>query len=157
MNMEHLINKFEAYAENLKEIKHDRNSRFDRAFLHLDIEDFQQSLIDGMKFPALLLQTPEVGKEGFYDNITETYSFTWLILNKGTKVQAIAQAKAISDKILNRLATDIQTDEEIYSVVQGTDEGVFGPMGDIYGWGVSIVLESGYNGELNNEDWEDLA
>lgn len=160
MNIEELITRFEHYATVLKEIKHDPSKRNTRAFLHLDIQDLQESLTSGLKFPAVLLQTPEISKNGDnYDNINEELIFTFLVIhasrNKG-KTQLIAESKKITDKIFNRLATDIKGDAD-YGVLTGTDEGEFGPMGELYGWGVSCSIISPYDAEIDPTDWTDLG
>src|SRR5690606_18571826 len=98
-----------------------------------------------MKFPALLLQTPDTSKSGNYDSRSENMNFTYLVVNHDegkTKAALVSEAKTISDAIFNRLSLDAAQDEEIYGVIEGTDEGVFGPFQNMWGWAVSVSLES---------------
>src|SRR5690606_31284413 len=130
MNIEELVNRFEYYAINHPAIKHDPTNRRGVAFVHLDIEDLQEKLTSGLKFPSLLIQTPGVEKDGDYDNKHENYGFTFVVLNHDSdksKAQLIGEAKAIADTIYSRLNVDIQDTEVIYGVLDGTDEGMFGP------------------------------
>lgn len=160
MNIEELINRFEFYAQNHPAIKHDPSVRFGVAFLHLDIEDLQEKLTDGVKFPSLLIQTPGVEKDGDYDNKHENYGFTFVVLNsdrRKSKAQLIGEAKAIADTIYKRLNVDIQDAEVNYGVLDGTDEGMFGPInGEVYGWAVSLNIEAPFDAELKAADWLDL-
>lgn len=159
MNIEEIVNRFEHYAKTHKDLQHDPSSRLTVAFLHLDIEELQSALTEGIKFPALVLQTPGVEKKGNYDNRSEVTDFTFLVVNhdrKKKKAKLISEAKIISDAIFNRLSLDAQENEEVYGVIDGTDEGVFGPLDDIYGWGVSIGIESPLDAEVNPADWSDL-
>lgn len=160
MDIEKLIEKFEHYAITLKSVMHDPSDRFSKAFINIDLEDLQSAAIDGMKFPAILLQTPEASKSGdSHDNMYEHISFTFIVLDNNvskTKSQLIKTSKAIADCIYNRLFLDIQEDSPIYGVITGTDEGVFGPMGNIYGWAVSVEIRTPYDGELQINDWTDL-
>lgn len=160
MKIEDLINRFEHYAKTLKSVRHDPDKRTERAFLHLDIEDLQESITSGLKFPAILVQTPEYGKGGEnYDNLNEKINFTFLVLDSGsrkTKLQKISKSKKIADLLYARLLTDVNELEPLYGAIVGTDEGVFGPMGDIYGWGVSCDISTAFDGELKPEDWTNL-
>lgn len=161
MRIEDLINRFEHYAKTLKGVLHDPSSRTGRAFLHLDIEDLQESITNGLKFPAILIQTPEYGKGGAnYDNLNEKINFTFVVLDSGskkTKLQKISKSKKIADLLYSRLLIDMNESEPLYGAIIGTDEGVFGPMGNIYGWGVSCDISTAFDGELKSEDWTDLG
>src|SRR5690606_14491428 len=126
MNIEELINRFEFYAQNHPGIKHDPETRFGTAFLHLDIENLQERLTDGVKVAAVLIQTPGVETNGELDNRNEQLGFTYVVLNqdpKKSKAKLLGEAKAISDALYSRLSTDIQTSDVIYGLVEGTDEG----------------------------------
>jgi len=159
MQITPLKDRFEFYAKNLKEIGHNSSQIKEKAFFHVDLEEIQQALSEGIKFPALYLQTPEVEKSGVYDNMSEIFDFTFVVMMKGTadKTALYDQAKMISDKIINRLMHDVNT-EVLPGVISGTNEGKFGPVGDcLYGWAVSCSVSDGYNAEVNSIDWEDLA
>lgn len=152
-----LVARFEHYAINLKEIAHLPGDRRNNAFMHLDIESLQDAVSSGIKFPALFIQTPDVEKASVYDNISEQYNFTFIILLKKTSTKAVLidSAKAISDKIYNRLMLDTNSGL-IPGVLPGSDEGIFGPMSDeLYGWAKSMSINDGYDGEVNQTDWED--
>lgn len=154
-----LVDRFKYYAVNLREIKHNPDVRRENRFFHIDLENLQEALTNGASFPALFLQTPEVDKNGAYDNMGEQFNFTFVVvapLKNLTKAQVIDVCKKISDKILNRLMLDVSA-EIIPGVIGGTNEGIFGPVGDgLYGWGVSIAISNAYNAEVNAADWEDL-
>lgn len=155
-----LIARFEYYAKNLKEIKHNNLVARESRFFHIDLENLQEALTNGASFPAIYLQTPEVDKAGAYDNMSEQYAFTFVVvdqLHKTTKAVLLDRCKKITDKILNRLMLDVAS-EIIPGVIDGSNEGVFGPAGDgLYGWAVSISISEAYNAETLAEDWEDLA
>jgi len=159
MRIEDLINRFEFYAENHPEVKHDPANRSSRAFLNLDLESLQEAVTSGLKFPSILIQTPGVEKDGNYDNLNEAFSFTYIVLNSSRKKQKrelISQAKSISDTIFSRFLTDVQTLDFLYGVIDGSDEGAFGPTNEIYGWAVSLVISSPFDGELKADNWLDL-
>lgn len=159
MQITPLKERFEFYATNLKEIAHNPAVFKEHAFFHVDLERIQTALSEGIKFPALYLQTPEVETAGAYDNMSEVFDFTFVVMLKGRADRSILfdQAKAISNKILNRLMADVAL-EVLPGVVAGTNQGVFGPVGDeLYGWAVSCAISDGYNAELNANDWEDLT
>lgn len=159
MRIEDLIDKFEHYAKTLKSVKHDPSDRMQCAFLHLDMEDLDDSLINGLKFPAIVIQSPEFSKGGNYDNLSEAISFTFLVLKSGSdtsKLLKITESKAIADLLYSRLLIDVNTDEKLYGTIIGTDEGVWGPKGNIWGWGVSCEISAPFSGELKPEDWMDL-
>lgn len=159
MQITPLKDRFEFYATNLKEIGHNPLQIKEKAFFHVDLEEIQQALSEGIKFPSLYLQTPEVEKSGVYDNMSEIFDFTFVVMMKGTadKTALFDQAKLISDKIINRLMYDVAIDL-LPGVISGTNEGKFGPVGDgLYGWAVSCSVSDGYNAEINPNDWEDLA
>lgn len=155
-----LVARFEYYAKNLKEIKHTNLVARENRFFHVDLESLQDALTNGASFPAIYLQTPEVDKSGAYDNMSEQYAFTFVVvdqLHKITKAELLERCKKITDKILNRLMLDVST-EIIPGIIDGSNEGIFGPAGDgLYGWGVSISISEAYNAEVINKDWEDLA
>lgn len=158
MEISPLVDRFEFYATNLIDISHDPASRRNRAFMHLDIEDLQLALSEGIHFPALFLQTPEVEKQGASDNIIEQFSFTFtIVLQKtGTKAALLDSAKKIADKIYNLLLLDI-ADGVLPGSISGTNEGILGPMGDgLYGWAVSLSISDGYDGEIKQSDWKHL-
>lgn len=160
MNIEELVNRFEHYATTHKDLQHDPSDRFNIAFIHLDIEELQIQLKDGMKFPALLLQTPDVSKGGNYDSRSENVNFTYLVVNHDktkSKAELISESKVIADAIFNRLSVDAADNEEVYGVIEGTDEGMFGPFQDMWGWAVSINLESPVDAEVKAQDWLDLS
>lgn len=155
-----LVDRFEHYAKNLNEIKHNPAVRKETRFFHVDLENLQDALTNGASFPGLYLQTPEIDKNGAYDNMSEQFAFTFVVvmpLKNGNKGQLIDTCKKITDKIINRLMLDV-TREIIPGVIAGTNEGIFGPVGDgLYGWGVSIAIADAYNAEVNTADWEDLS
>lgn len=159
MNITALIERFEYYAINLKDIKHDPEDSRNKAFFHVDIDSIQQAVLSGIKFPALFLQTPEVEKGGAYDNMSESFDFTYVILFKGTpstKAAIFDQAKLLSDKVFNRLMLDVATGF-LPGILSGTQEGQFGPMTDsIYGWGKSMAISDAYDAEAKQTDWEDV-
>lgn len=157
-----LINHFCDYAINLKELNHDPDPKKfrDRAFFHLDFEEIQSALREGCKFPLMLLITPEVGKNGDIDNLTEAWEASYLILDRcektSDKANCLDRCKKIADKVYSRMISDAGTFFD-GSLVQ-TDEGMVGPTGDkLYGWIVSFGFTQAYNGELNSNDWEDLV
>jgi len=152
-----LVDRFEHYAVNLKEIKHVKGDK-KKSFMHLDLETLQQALTSGIKFPALFLQTPDVEKAGSYDNMSEQFDFTYVIVMKlgTTKAKLIDDTKQISDKIFNRTLQDAQLGI-LPSVTPGSSEGLFGPVGDgLYGWAKSMAIATGYDGQVVDTDWEDL-
>lgn len=159
MRIEDLINRFEFYAINHPEIKHNPAIRSGCAFLNLDLESLQDATTSGLKFPAILIQTPSVEKGGNYDTLNEAFSFTYIVLNssrKKQKLELISQAKSISDTILSRFLSDVQSLDFLYGVIDGSDEGAFGPANEIYGWAVSLVVSTPFDGELKAENWLDL-
>lgn len=155
-----LVARFEYYAQNLKEIKHNNLVARENRFFHIDLENLQEALTNGASFPAIYLQTPEVDKSGAYDNMSEQYAFTFVVvdqLHKITKAVLLDRCKKITDKILNRLMLDVAVNI-IPGVIDGSNEGVFGPAGDgLYGWAVSISISDAYKAETLAEDWEDMA
>jgi hypothetical protein len=160
MNIEELVNRFRHYATTHKDLRHDPSNRLSIAFIHLDIEELQIQLKDGMKFPALLLQTPDTSKSGNYDSRSENMNFTYLVINhddRKDKATLISEAKTIADAIFNRLSVDAAQEEEIYGVIEGTDEGMFGPHQGMWGWAVSVSLESPVDAEVKAQDWLDLS
>lgn len=76
---------------------------------------------------------------------------------KKTKAALISEAKNIADAIFNRLSVDAVQDEEIYGDIEGTDGGVFGPFQEMWGWAVSVSLESPVDAEVKAQDWLDLV
>lgn len=157
MKVDELVSLFKHYAENHVEIQHnDADTR--KGFLHLDIEELQANLTNGLKFPSMLLQTPGVEKDGGYDNRSETFEFTFVVLcfeDKKKKPELLTQAKLITDSIFNRLSADAATND--YGEIVGTDEGLFGPFdGGVYGWAVSTALVSPMHGEVVPAEWLDL-
>ena len=162
MNIAELSARFEFYAAKNKSINHDANSKL-KGFLQVDVQDVQVSIKNGIKFPCLLLQTPEVEKDGGIDNITEHYEGSFVVLQQcdvnqtaAFKMNLLYECKLICDQIFNRMIVD--SDEYFEGAQIKTSEGSFGPIaGGVYGWGVNFGFEQGYNGELNPDDWEDLA
>lgn len=154
-----LVARFEHYAKNHKSIKHDPAVRRQNRFFHLDLENLQEALTNGANFPALFLQTPDVEKNGAYDNMSEHYDFTFIVVDvkKLDKANLFDAAKTISDAIYNRLLADV-ANEVIPGMVAGTTEGMFGPVGDgLYGWAVSCSISNAYSAELSLSDWGDLS
>ena len=154
-----LVDRFEFYAQNHKAIRHDPTSK-KPSFLHIEVAELIKAAQAGLKLPALLIQTPEVEKSGSYDNLSEDWSFTFVIyqqLGKRTKAQLIDDCKEISDDIINMVMSDIQLDI-LPSLVPGSNEGLFGPLVDnIYGWGISLSIVDGYYGEVNPDKWLHLT
>lgn len=159
MTITELKDRFEFYAINHVKINHSLTDRKRKSFFHVDIEEIQQALTEGVQFPALFLQTPEVEKTSAFDNISENFAFTFVVLFKHQENKTIIfdQAKAITDSIYNRISIDI-LEGILPGIIEGSDEGKFGPIGDgVRGWGVSIAVSDGYNGEVKTTDWRDLA
>lgn len=159
MTITEIKDRFEFYAINHVEINHSITDRKKRSFFHVDIEEIQQALTDGVQFPALFLQTPEVEKTSAFDNISENFAFTFVVLFKqnDNKTLIFDRAKAITDSIYNRISVDI-LEGILPGIIEGSDEGKFGPIGDgIRGWGVSIAVSDGFDGEVKQKDWRDLA
>lgn len=160
MDIDVLVNRFEYYATNLLEISHIALDKKECAFFHIDLEEIQRAVTNGIKFPALYLQTPEVSKSGSYDSESESFDFTFVIvLKKGRneKSTIFNQAKKLTDKIYNRIKADV-TLGEIPGTIEGANEGAFGPITDLlYGWAVSIAISDGYDAEVNPKDWRDLS
>lgn len=155
-----LVERFLYYAVNLKEIKHNPEVRRENRFFHVDLENLQDALTNGASFPAIYLQTPEVDKAGAYDNMSEQYSFTFVLVmqkHKQTKAELMDACKKITDKILNRLMLDV-ANQIIPGIIDGSNEGLFGPVGDeLFGWGVSVAISNAYDAEVTVTDWEDLT
>lgn len=162
MNIAELGNRFEFYAINIKEIKHDPTAQ-KKAFLLCDVQDVQVSIKNGLKFPCLLMQTPEVEKEGDTDSIIEHFEGSFVVLDayspRGTAAEKLAvynDCKAIADKIYKRMIKD--SDEYFEGALVRTSEGSFGPVaGELLGWGVNFGFEQGFDGETDPDDWEDLS
>ena len=160
MDIAALVDRFEHYAATNKELRHVKDSERNQAFYHIDLEDYQQALSWNAKPMGLLLQTPEVEKDGIYDNVTEAYDFTFVVLNhrpRVAKAVLVNEAKIVADKIFNRLMRDASNDEDTYGMLEGTAEGIFGPVSDgVYGWAVAVTVTAPYDGEVNPADWTDL-
>ena len=161
MNIAELAARFEYYAVNNKQIAHDPASD-SKSFLLCDVQDVQVSIQNGLKLPCMLMQTPDVEKDGDYDNITEHFEGSFVILDSfpagsdaATKIAIIDRCKAISDKVYNRMLKDADTYFD--GALVKTAEGSFGPVSNVLlGWGVNFGFEQGYNGEVDNDDWADL-
>lgn len=155
MDIAALITLFESYAVRLKAIGHVPDSERDQAFFNIDLEDFQDALPRRTKPVSLLLQTPDAEKMNKYDNMAERYDFSFVVLNhkpRARKAVIISEAKSIADKILNHFLQDARTLN--FGTLEGTDEGVFGPVSDgVYGWAIVVSLVHPYNAELNPDDW----
>lgn len=154
-----LVERFEFYATNLKAIKHDPTKPTTNRFVHFDLENLSEALTTGLSFPALMVQTPEAEKSGNNDNLSEAHEFTFIVIfpKESIKSMALSKAKRVTDAIFNRLLLDV-LNEIIPGTIQGTSEGIFGPTADqMYGWAVNIAIADGYNGEVDPNDWEDIA
>lgn len=160
MKVSDLVTRFEYYAQHNKNLLHLADSGTDIAFVHLEAEELQQVVKSGLKFPCLLLQTPEVEKSGAYDSITEDFAFTYVVimpLGDYRKDQVIDRCKAISDQIFNRMFADVQANI-LPSLTSGTNEGIVGPMVDkLYGWGKSLSAIDGYDGRVDKGQWDDMS
>ncbi|SDM40849.1 hypothetical protein [Pedobacter antarcticus] len=157
MEIDEIVNRFEFYAQHHVDIAHIPGDVKKRAFLHIDQEELQTAVKQNLTFPALLLQTPTAEKAGVYDNMTEDWSFTFVIIQpltaSLTKTKIISQCKKLTDEILKMLMLDVQL-EIVPSVVQGTSEGIVGPLTDkIYGWGVSISLGDAFDAAIDPAKW----
>lgn len=161
MDIAALVSLFESYAINLTAIGHVPGSARDQAFFNIDLENYQEALSRQAKPVVLILQTPDAEKLGKYDNIAERYDFSFVVLNyklRTAKATIISEAKAIADKIFNRFMADATHNQDIYGIIEGTDEGMFGPVSDgIYGWAIVVSLVQPYDAEVHPDDWSDLA
>jgi hypothetical protein len=161
MNIADLAARFEYYAINNSLIKHDPDSDI-KAFLLCDVQDVQISVKNGIKFPCLFIQTPEVEKDGGRDSTTEHFEGSFVILatcpagsTAAFKIDLLNTCKTIADQVYNRMMLD--SEEHFDSALVKTSEGAFGPVaGYVYGWGVNFGFEQGYNAEVTAADWEDL-
>jgi hypothetical protein len=149
MKIAELIERFQFYAQNHKAIRHD-----------VEVSDLVKAAQSGLQLPALLIQTPEVEKSGSYDGLSEDWGFTYVIflkLGELSKSQLIDQCKEISDDIINMVMHDIELGL-LPSMVPGSNEGIIGPVVDnIFGWGKSLSMVDGYDGEVNPDKWLHLT
>jgi hypothetical protein len=159
MKIAELIERFQFYAQNHKAIRHDPNGKRS-SFLHVEVSDLVKAAQSGLQLPALLIQTPEVEKSGSYDGLSEDWGFTYVIflkLGELSKSQLIDQCKEISDDIINMVMHDIELGL-LPSMVPGSNEGIIGPVVDnIFGWGKSLSMVDGYDGEVNPDKWLHLT
>lgn len=160
MKIADLKERFQFYAENHIDIRHNTAVRSQHSFFHLEGEEVQAAVNAGIKFPCLLLQTPEVEKGGDRDSMSETMEFTFVVLkNKGnlTKAEILDLCKGISDEIFNLVISDFAT-EVLPGTLAGSNEGIVGPMADgLYGWGVSVNLTDAYDAQVNPNKWLHLT
>jgi len=160
MVLDTIVDRFRFYAEMHKALRHDDSDKKKHAFFHIDVQEFQQSAPSGISKACLWLQTPEVEKTGAYDGMSEGFDFTFVVLvPKGNKnkVQMIRECKAISDQIVNMIMADVEVGL-LPSFVPGTNEGIVGPIIDqLYGWGVSMGIEDGYDGTVDPQQWLHLS
>lgn len=160
MDIAALVSLFESYAVNLKAIGHVPDSERDQAFFNIDLENYQDALSRRAKPVVLILQTPDAEKLGKYDNMAERYDFSFVVLNhkpRTDKATIVSEAKAVADKIFNRFMAEADLDPDRYGIIEGTDEGMFGPVSDgVFGWAIVVSLVQPYDAEVVPEDWTDL-
>jgi hypothetical protein len=159
MRISELVERFTYYATKHKQLLHVEGSADDIAFLHLEVEELQFTIKNGIKFPCLVLQTPAVEKSSIYDSLSEDFSFTFIVvkpLGEAHKSQIIDECKTISDQVYNRIMKDC-TSGIIPSLQPGTSEGIVGPMTDqLYGWGISLSILDGYDASVEGYHWNDI-
>ena len=160
MKIADLVSRFKFYAQNHVDLRHVESDKRKQSFFHLEGEELQLGVQQGIKLPCLLLQTPETDKTGGFDQLQETTSFTYVVLkslDKLSKAQVLDDCKSVSDDILSLFAQDFVTEVFEGSLVS-TSEGMAGPFPNkLYGWGVSMVIEDAFNAEVNINKWLHLA
>jgi|GEM_PF-1111376 len=162
MDIAQLAERFKLYAIHSKAIKHDPTA-IKKAFLLCDIQDVQVSIQNGLKFPCMLMQTPEVEKAGENDSIIEHFEGSFVILDNlpsgstaEAKLALINNCKTIADKVYRMMLKD--SDEYFEGALVKTAEGLFGPVANtLIGWGVNFGFEQGFDGESDPNDWEAFA
>jgi len=162
MDIAALTARFLFFAQKHKLVRHSPDDKKETAFLLFDMENINASIKNGLKFPCVLLQTPEVVKQGEHDSTIEQYECSFMVLKPLPKSDItlkpgiVQDCKAISDQFLNRLYDDAENGL-IDGGLSNTSEGIIGPIGDgLYGWGVNFMYENGYDASVHTDDWEDL-
>lgn len=158
MDITQLTQLFESYATKNKALAHNAADKNNIAFLECDMEEVQSALRTGLKFPCMLVQTPEVDKEGSLDNIVEQWEGSFIILMPQTtdltKSQCYQRAKNICDQIITAMVRD--TFEYFEGGMMKTSEGKIGPVSDrLYGWGVNFGFDQGFDASFNPDNWNE--
>ena len=160
MKIAGLKDRFQFYAVNHVDIRHNPDKSSEHAFFHLEGEEVQAAVNGGIKDNSLFLQTPEAEKGGAYDSMGESMAFTYVILRRlgnQTKAEILDICKEISDDIFNLICLDF-VNEVLPGSISGSNEGMVGPLDDgLYGWGVSVTLDDAYNAEVNPNKWLHLS
>jgi hypothetical protein len=162
MDIAGLVARFLFYAQEHQDVLHDPAEKSQTAFALFDLENINEIIKNGVKFPCILLQTPEIVKQGEHDSTIEQYEFAFMVLKPlpkrdlSLKPGIIQDCKNISDEIYNRLLLD--TDNGMFDGgLTNTAEGIVGPIGDqLYGWGVNLGFDQGYNAVVDPSKWGDL-
>ncbi|SDG68252.1 hypothetical protein SAMN05421827_109146 [Pedobacter terrae] len=156
MEIQAIVDRFELYAQKLKDLDHDPENFRERSFFQLDFEDLQTAIKEGCKFPLMLFLTPDIDKSGGMDNLSESWEGSYIILDKKvtTKAACLNKCKLISDKVFNKMLAEVEDFYQCDSLEAGG--GGIGPTTDqLYGWVVQFGFSKPYNGEVNANDWED--
>lgn len=156
-----IVDRFTFYARDNQDLLFDPDAK-NKSFMLCEMLDVAASVINGIKFPCMLLQIPQFEKEGEVDATYEHVEGSFIILTKAKatdyagRMQAYSDCKAIADQMIYHMIQD--ADDYFDGAMPKTSEGAVGPIVDsLYGWGVNFGFQQAIGTELDPDKWGGTA
>lgn len=161
MDFNEYIDYFETKAGRNHAIAH--NAETHKAFAQLDFEEAVSAVKTGLKYPCMILETPDMGLSDAGDNPRNIAMSSFYILKNISANASVLDMRALRQLTysISKQVVQAMRNDRRNRVLTQLDAGSFkwfkaGPMLDnAYGWEVQFTLNEPISLELDESDWDD--